>query len=273
MPNVENLSKGFAMPTQAQPAPEQPVTPSTPVAGGGGSQLAVPPLFSQIATLPSAAHLPEPVSAATSYVFNASTRSSNYAQQQQAGLSDGDFALCLEGAVYKCDPLKYFLLQVSPYRTTMDQAGNITFATKNMDYVNSLQGEHYLSLILVFFKDRLIPAKGEFRTTKASAALEPLREIEAAGKPEWLKTDAHRVAAQFGIPWGRVVATSVPGGKKTSRSSGNAYIPAITNARPATLDEMKLLMEETGKPDFIELFNTVHDEYNQRKTFIDSRCR
>lgn len=283
MPVAENLSKGFSVPTTTgtQPVVQPPTATSTqsfvqpPTQPSSDGQLAIPSIFGQIATLPSTESLPESQVAATSYIFASSFRSDNYKQQQAMGLEDGDFALSLEGATYKLDPLKYFLCQVDPFVTQMGTGGVVTYASRDMDNVNQQmqRGEHYLCLVLVFHNGRLIPAKAEFRTTKSSAAKKPLEEIHLASKPEWLKTDAHRVAAQCAIPWGRVVATSVPGGKKTSRSSGNPYIPAVTNCRPATSEEMLLLAKESQQPDFSELFNLVTSEYNDRKTFLDSRCR
>lgn len=283
MPTVENLSKGFSVPAVASnvqtgcavitvlPSGINTANSVQPV--NSPTALAVPNIFSQIAALPTAADIPEPQIQATSYVGSVSDKSGNYRSFIQQGMANGDFYLSLNGATFKLDPLKYFLLQCAAYRTSMNQNGGITFATKDLTFKDKQQGEHYHCLILVFHEGRLVPAKAEFRTTKSNAATKMIPEIENSGDTDWVqKSDAHRIAAQCTVPWGRVVGTSVPGPTKNSGETGNAYIPAITTVRPAELSDMQLLFNEGNNADFTELFNTVKGEWEERKAFLDAKC-
>jgi len=279
MPIAENLSKGFT-PVTVQPV-QQPVTvtqtpngnvPANSVQPVNGNNLAIHSIFGQIAALPTSADIPERMIQATSYVGYVSNRSSNFRNFTQQGMADGDFYLSLNGATSKLDPLKYFLLQCAAYRTSMNQAGDITFATKDLTFRDKTQGEHYHCLILVFHEGRLVPAKAEFRTTKSSAATEVIHQITKCNDSEWIqKSDAHRIAAQCTVPWGRVVGTSVSG--PTKNGDSGEYKAAITTVRPASLEEMQLLFNEGNKQDFQELFATVKGEWEERKQLLDSKCK
>jgi len=273
MPIAENLSKGFT-PASVTPV-QQPVTPNGINTANTVQQLATPSVFGGLAPLPKVAELPEQQLQATSYIFSLNDSSGNYPQMVQQGFKEGDFGLSLNGAAFRLDPLRYFLLQMAPYVTRMVTGGAINFASRNMADLDpdSQKGEHYLCLLLVFHEGRLVPAKAEFRTTKSSAAKRVNEEIEKCNTSEWIqKNDATRIAAQCTIPWGRVIGTSVPGPKKMGKK-GNDYISAITTVRPATLDEMKLLFDEGNKQDFQELFATVKGEWEERKQFLDSKCK
>ena len=273
MPQVENLSQGFTPPVvQSNPpafTPNQ-QTPNGNVPANSvqpvqqqSSNLAIPSIFGGMQLANTKDEVIQSQPQTTSYVF--------YINDAKQGWNIGDWGLSLNGQTFKKEPLKYFVGAYASYVTSMNQNGDITFATKDMSKREGTKGEHYHCLIFVFHEDRLVPAKAEFRTTKANAATKVIEEIKQSGDTNWInKSDAHRIAAQCQIDWGRVVATTVSGPRKTGPNGD--YNAAITQCKPATLDEMKLLFDEGNKADFQELFQIVKQEWEDRKQFLDSKC-
>lgn len=223
--------------------------------------LAIPAAFGAMANLPGADELPENN---TIYGFYASSRSKNYDKCIKAGANEGDAVVMVEGNLVVCKTLKYFLAAAFACRSKMENDGNISAV--NLDartYSVATPDEHYVTLLLVFINNKLIPCKFDFRTTKSQAASTPIQMLHQSILPEWGSlSEAHRNTMSFQIPWGRVVTETTT--QRRVSAKGMAYHQAMANSRPASVDEMKALTEFASNQDNLDLFSRVQADYEKR---------
>lgn len=242
------------------------VAPSTPAA----TALAVPAFLSAIPAIPAANDLPE---GSSIYGFYASSRSKNYDKCIKAGASDGDAVISVEGNLIPAKPLKFFLAAAFACRSKMENDGSISRVSLDIKTRrDETPDEHYVTLLVVSVNSQLIPVKFDFRTTKSGAAEEAIRTLHQAQTPEWAGlTPAHKETAAFPIPWGKVFS-EVTTQRKVS-STGLVYFQAIPSCRPATVGEMKQLMDAAGDTQFLATFEKVKSEYEQRVAELRTKVK
>ncbi len=246
------------------------------------------PAFLQNATLPQTMD-----AQIGGYVGFADPQSKKWGAMQAAGLEHGDPFVMVDGQYHQCKPLSYFLLIGDSFRTTMEgQEGKFTFATRDLDtplreLAEQIEGDsdkakkrkaaclkaepHYTCLILALLGgDRLVPVKLDARGTKSGAASSAIIAVKSAEDPEWLKlSDAHRITAAFPHPWGRVwnvVTTKY----KVGRTSGNGFFVANTTSKPASIDQMQLLIDHFQDEAFVAQLEEAEKAYQMRTGFLDS---
>lgn len=278
MPTVRNLVTDNPKPNGSTP-PETAATPAPK--GGDGAALAVPTCFGGLPTLPSNDGLAvaNDLSAGASgpYVARASDRSPNWPSLSAAGVGNGDLYLGAEGLYLRTMPLTYWLVASTVFKTLMDDLGNFQHATTDLNAEKSPGGlkldEHVLALIVVDLGDRLVPAKCDFRGTLSGAVSPTLKAVQQAGDPKWAAlSDAHKVAAAFPVPWGRVVATATTQ-PRTSRASGRKYYAGAAVCRPATIAQMQRLQAATQDAAFTALLEQAKQGYAERFETIRAMCK
>lgn len=228
----------------------------------------------------------------TGYVGFADHRSKNWNALQAAGIEAGDPYICKDGQYHLCKPLQFHLLAGRAFKTCMEgQEGTFIFVTSEVDTpaevlfehltkkeqdrlgikkFKELLQEHYVCLMVVYHQNQLIPIKADFRGTKKSAAESPVRAIEEAASPDWLKkSDAHRITAAYPEPSGRVFVT-VDTHFKVGKSSGNGFYVAQANCQPSTIEQMKSLLDAYADEDFMNQLNEAHSNYESRIEFLES---
>ncbi len=229
--------------------------------------LALPAYMTNLAELPETPEAPTP---SGSYVQSSSERSKNYAAQKSAGLTDGDFFLVTDGAMNKKMPLEHWLLQAKLYYTKMDSAGNVVAIGREES--NDLK-EHYVVLHLVAHNGTLVPCRSEFRTTKAPAVVKLIEAIREAATPEFAgKSDAHKIAAQFPQPWGRVMA-SVTSRQKTARASGDGYKLAVPVIKPTSISQFEVFQAAMKDPAYADAFETAKKSFDDRVAELEKKIK
>lgn len=235
------------------------------------------PEFLQKSTLPELAS-----GELTGYVGFCDQRSKNFVQMTQAGIKPGETYICKDGKFTKAYPLEFFLCMGDSFRTTMEgQDGEFTFATRDLvtplkqladttGNPSALKAEpHYAVLLIVNLNGSLIPIKADIRGTKAKAAEGPIRAMEAANSPEWLRlSNAHQATAAFPHPFGRVY-NIVTTQYTTFKASGRSGFVAKSQSNPATVDQMQMLIDAMGDDDFNSTLEEARNNYNMRIDFLD----
>jgi hypothetical protein len=246
------------------------VVPTTPAETPQNTALAVPAFLSNIPAIPSVEELPDGVSI---YGFYSSSRSKNYDKCLKAGAAEGDAVIVVEGNYIPAKPLKFFLAAAFGCRSKMENDGSISrvsldFKTKT----EATPDEHYVTLLVVLLNNQLIPVKFDFRTTKSKAAEDTIRMLHQAQSPEWAKLgNDHRETVAFPIPWGKVFCEVTT--QRKVGSSGLPYYQAIPTPRPASVAEMKMLMEAAGNVEFLATFERIKTEYEQRVSDLKAKIK
>ena len=278
MPQINNLMAGSA------PAVNPPANPP-PGASTGQAVATIPginPAITDALANPvnNVGTLAErPVGA---YVGCAHPRANNWETLQQAKIAEGDFYIDGCGELRKCMPLAYWVMQVSRFGTAMSPAGDVVNATENQDIIanpgqlkNAGMQEHYVTLVLVNLGDRIVPAKADFRGTRADGGKVPVAELRKVAEPNWPQSsDAARVAAAFPHPFGRVYfsATTVKGVVKGGPNKGLPYHAARITAVPTPVGELDKLTKAIQSPGFAELVNQAWQNYSARCDMIRAAC-
>jgi hypothetical protein len=258
MPPVRNLTTS-ATPTLTIPVVETP-QPSTAVAIPAWAQTS-PAIPEQSLKGPSAP-----------FIGQLQENTGKRQQLQAAGVQVGDFYIDDGGAVTPLRPLRFWLLQATPFRSRMDAAGNVIQASR--DFHDKAAGdEHIVTLIVVDAGGRLVPCKADFRKAAWQVANDALNGVKRATSPEFPKeSDAARVAAQFPAPFGRVTITASVG-SKVSRTSGKKYYPASAVATPTTVTDLKRLSEALQDPEFAKRHDDALRAYQYRVEQIGKACK
>lgn len=272
----------------APPKPNGTGTPPKPVAAvpvnsGALAKAAAKvsvPAFLQTVAMPDLV----PGGVAGGYVGFADPKSKKYRQMVEAGCEHGDPFVYHEQQYHRVNPLEFFLLMGDSFRTTMEgQDGKFTFVTRDVDtplreiaasYPDKAKSitdaqPHYTALILVKLGDSLVPVKADFRGTKSGAGSSAIIAVKSAGDPEWLRlSEAHKVTAAFHYPWGRVW-NSVTTKYKVGKGSGNDFFVANCVSRPATVDQMNLLVQCFQDDDWVAKLNEAEATYRSRVEYLD----
>lgn len=195
------------------------------------------------------------------------------AQILAAGGKVGDFYLNDRGSITPLGdrPTLFFIYPgfIKGYMTQMDEAGKIVAAVPDPKAgLPKPWAEHFVTVVLVKVGGELVPAKGDFRKAAQKVAANALAGIRAAASPDFAgKSDAHRVAAQFEQPWGRVVADVVTG--RRVGGNGKAYFAAESAVRPTTIAEQQLLRSLLGDADFNAKFDVARKSFEDRVAIIE----
>lgn len=128
---------------------------------------------------------------------------------------------------------------------------------------------HYTCLCLALLGESLVPVKADFRGTKSGAASSAIIAVESARDPEWLRlSEAHKVTGAFPHPWGRVW-NQVTTKYKVGKASGNSFHVANCVSKPATVDQMQLLVDAFNDADFLAKLDEAEQGYRLRLEFLD----
>lgn len=283
MPTINNLM------TPNQPAapatvPNQPATPNPAAVEPAAPPAALSPAAQQAMTASPFASTPKIVERpAGAYVGSAHPQSNNWPTCQANGVEEGDFyldgAANLSGSpMVKLDPFKYWLYTVTAFCTEMDSSGNVLRASDRPDLIESqaLRDRerlqlHFVTVVLVDLGAKIVPAKADFRHTKSGAVSTPYGEFQRMNDPNWPRlSDAHRVAAQFPHPFGRIYCTAwpVPGTVRGGPNKGKRYHAARGTAVPTALADMERLGKAFGDQEFTQALNQAMQTYAARVDLI-----
>ncbi len=275
------------MPRMTNIATPAPVPAAIPVAAEATPEAAIPTTAVSTATMP--ATLPASIQRYISnptplpnvverpvapYVTNAHPAQSNWGALQSVGIKQGEWSINYSGHDIKLDPFRYWLFTASAFATRMNTAGDITSAVAddrfitNQDWLkaNKYQ-EHYVTALIVDVNGKLIPAKADFRYTKAGAATSIINAVKAAADPAWLQNgDAHMATAVMPHPFGRVMATCICTARtsKSGDNKGMLYHAASANIYPAPLSDIKRVIDAMNNVEFLNTFEQVIAAYNAR---------
>lgn len=156
-------------------------------------------------------------------------------------LQEGEQYL-VEGETYtKLNPFKYVLMMAKQYWAKGDKTGLTAASMTEKQFPFKEQIE---TVIIVFLPDRLVPATCGFRSTKCGAVHPMVEALAEAATPAWAeKSPAHKLTLTCEKPFMRFFGTVVLGNQKTSKSSGNPYIPGNVQVSPTTAVEWKQMAE------------------------------
>lgn len=232
-------------------------------------------------------HLPElvPGGVNAGYVGFVDQKSKKYGLMKDAGCDDGDPFIFYQQQYHLAKPLEFFLLKGDSFRTTMvGQDGKFMFVTRDIDTPlrqlaeeapekmkpHILKAEpHYSCLLLALLGDTLVPVKADFRGTKAGAGSSAILAVKSAAEPDWLRiSNDHKATAVFPQPFGRVW-NSVTTKYKVGKGSGNSFYVANCVSKPATMDQMQLLVNYFNDPDSVAELEDAERTYETRVAFLD----
>ena len=259
MAGIMNSGDGTALaekPAEAKPA----------------SQLAIPSFVSSLPKLPDVSELPGQTGI---YVQFAHPMSPSWPKQTAARAAEGDPLLCVEGNMLLLNPFRFFVLSVAGFRTKIDESGTVLAASENLSDKQKnghKLDEHYSALILVIHEGQLIPAKCDFRATKADPGSTAVRTMHQASSPDWAKMGpAYAVSASFPEPWGRFVldVTKQP---YVSKTTGRKSQLAKASVSPVTQEQIDLLVKSLADEQFISALNEVADSFKQRVSALQKAC-
>lgn len=233
-----------------------------------------------LATLPNApawltaAPQMDPVSAGGSnvtYVGQAHTRSGGWMQQQAAKCSEGDWFVSLKGRITPLKPLKFFLLDARAFGTKMAGNGDIVEAAPLNESGKAPSGleEHVVGLVIVETPSGLVPAKVDARKAQTPVFAKMIGAVSVAGTPDFLELgDAHKIAAKFPAPFGRVVGTAVVT-PRTGRTNGFRYYHSDAEIAPSGVHEMKSLADAFQDAEFLALLDEAKKAFDERVAKIE----
>lgn len=266
----------------AAPAPAKPPTPGQAVVANPNPAEGVQKTFTHALAPGMQSALANPVAGVGelaerpvgAYVAAAHPRANNWPTLQSAGIAEGDWYFDGCGELRKCMPLKYWLFAVTAFGSNLDPTGNVLNATEKPELIaNPAQlkaaglQEHFVSVILVNLGDKILPAKCDFRGTKADGAKVPVAELRKASDPNWpSSSDAAKVAAQFPHPFGRVyfTANTVKGVVKGGTNKGLPYHAARVTGLPTPVGDMEKLLSAMQEVGFTDLMNQAWANYENR---------
>lgn len=209
------------------------------------------------------------------YIGQLQDRTGAKAQLLAAGVEMGGFYLHNQGENVPLKPFKFWLVKAALYQTQMNASGNVTSATKDMSAALNDHHEHAVAVVLVQTPNGIVPAKCDFRKAQAPAyraAAEALADVcnPSSGWPT--RSDAHKVAAAFPVPFGRVVNT-VNVVRKVGKGSGLPYFAAFGSAAPATVTELEQLAEALQSSDFEAAFQLADEAFKSRCEYIEKAIK
>jgi hypothetical protein len=194
---------------------------------------------------------------------------------QAAGLQDGQGYIYYQGRYIVPKQLEFFVCESASFQTQMEnnKDAKFLFATRDMqaEFERADRIEpHYVALLLVNpGNGTLIPIKGDFRGTKSGGIDNAIRAVEAACRPEWLRlSEAHKLTAAFPQPFGRVYHR-VNLKYCVSKSSGNPYWRASAVSKPATVDELGMLVSAFKSEEFQKALKDAKASFDARIEFLD----
>lgn len=189
-----------------------------------------------------------------------------------SGVADGEFYLDNAGQVIPLKNFRFWLVKAAAFKTEMNASGEIVAATRDLDARAKGLEEHAVALVLVDTPAGVIPAKVDFRKAQAPAFKAAADGVKMASDPAFPKiSDAARVAAQFPIPWGRVV-TAVTVERKISKTSGKPYFRADGSVTPSTVTDMEKLLKALQDDGFAALVDAAEKSYDFRVKQIEKVC-
>lgn len=198
------------------------------------------------------------------YVGYFEKTSGKMAELAQAGIQQGESYLAKDGKFFKAYPLKYHILQAKQLWTITDDAANVLEVSLEPQSYKSKFQEHYEVVLLVYTEGGLVPATSRLRGTKANAAKVPVREVQLAAKPDWVKTSpAHKLAAVWPEPWARFTATTTTQ-KRTAKTTGRPFYLANTTVAPVSAtdnEQLKAFFEDSNNK---KLLADVFSVYNSK---------
>lgn len=211
------------------------------------------------------------------YVGYAHSANKNYAELQQLGIKEGDFYLAENGQITRQMPLLFWLVSAEVFATTMSIKGEITFATRDLNLCTGPGEtpkieEHIVGLLIVDTGEKLVPAKGDFRGVKAGALTNAIAGVKFAAKPEFaLRSTAHKIAAQFTKPWGRVF-TRATTSFRVSKSTGKPYHPATGVMKPADVDQLTRLQQALTDDGFMAAADLAKIAFADKVQELNELC-
>jgi hypothetical protein len=271
-------ASAFTAPTTV-PQTTAPMTTNVPTTDGhvsGNSLANINAVLPAFLTVPGGAMPTIAPSELEGYAGFASSMSDNWMKQQQAGCSEGDPYIVYDGQIIKCAPLEYVLLAGRSFRTSMmGKEMRLLWCSEDVEDMGpdnlpstAKAQAHYVCLMLVKVGSVLRVIRGDFRGTKDGAAKRPVQEIEDAANPEWAKqSEAHRVAAVFPQPWGRVW-NSVAVQPGIGRASGNKYYAAQCKCTPINPSQMELIGQFFQDPASINALEIARRGFEERCQFF-----
>lgn len=235
---------------------------------------AAPQQSTAVATLPSwamtAPTVPAmPTQSAGIYVGQLQPATGKRAALLQAGCADGDYYIDISGQLVPLKPLKFWLIKAELFYTRMDATGSIVQAAR--EKAAGLD-EHVVCLIVVDVNGVPTPAKTDFRKASWSVAQAAVNGLQAAAEPDFPQhSDAHKVAAAFPVPFGRVL-TTVSVEKRISKMSGKPYFASLGQTAPPSISQLTALGEAFKDAGFIELLEKAKAGFDGRVNQIAKLC-
>lgn len=154
--------------------------------------------------------------------------------------------------IERLQPFKYSIVTARQYWSRGDNTGAVletSLTEKPFPFKEIVEG-----VILVYLGDKLIPATCQFRSTK-TGGIKPMTAalLEAEDAAKWsAKGEAYKLSLVASKPFMRFYGTVSLGNAKTSKRSGNPYIPASCMVHATTAVEWKMLGEHFSDLSWIE---------------------
>jgi hypothetical protein len=259
MPNVRTLEGEPQVDRKADVATVDAAMLAKPPANSN-SELAVPGAFGRLVGYQKSEDVEVPQSEAAIYVGFASTKSPSWPTQSAAGLTDGDIHIAYNRGLTKLMPMTFWLYTHETFKTVMLQSGEISYATRDTTKHAVPPGipgrkleTHLVGVAIVDVNGQLVPSKIEARGTKEGCLSGAILAIKQAMDPKWPSlSDAHKVAAAFTFPWGRVanIANTIPKTVQSGENKGAPYKVGTCLSKPSTIEQMKKLTEAFSDKQF-----------------------
>lgn len=274
MPPVRNLTTPKAVavapsiPIIEKPAPQAAAAPAQRTSPSGHALATLPAWAQPVAPLPKINSGPAAV-----YVGQLQPNTGKRQSLLAVGVKDGEYYLDNMGEVTPLEVFRFFLLDARAFKTEMNAAGEIVYATRDMEARRPMTEEHAVALILVDTPHGWVPAKCDFRKAQAPAYVAASNGVEFAQEIGFSDaSDAHRVAAQFPVPFGRVL-TTVNIERRVSKSSGKPYFLSAGTVAPTSVSDMESLAAFLTDPDSEGKVKAARDSFEFRVKAIEKLCK
>ncbi len=179
----------------------------------------------------------------------------------------------------KPEPLPTFrfgLFAAQGYFADVDSIGNILkarYETGHFGADGKALREHIDSIIFVHLADKVVPARCTWKTTKCLAVKKAVQALKDAADPEWGGISAeHQASLVAPYPWARFTCT-VSTTKRTSRTSGYAYVAADCLVSPTGVGDWKRIGDGLGNEDWMKSMAACIEGYKRRLAEVEAAVK
>lgn len=134
--------------------------------------------------------------------------------------------------------------------------------------------EHVEAVVLVYLKDKVVPANITFRTTKCGAAKTMDETLRLASDPVgWGKlSPTHQATVPIPQPFFRFFASIRLSAPRTSKRSGLPYSTLVASVFPTTSTEVVLLRAMIDDPDMQAKLGKAAERYKYVMDELETAC-